>query len=63
MAGWTNKSVQILVASGHEIVVETGAGTLAGFPDASYANAGATIAQGPRRSFNVPLLRKLRLPL
>ena len=58
----TPESVQILVASGHEIVVETGAGTLAGFPDASYANAGATIALGPEEVFQCAIVAKVAPP-
>ena len=58
----TQESVQILVASGHEIVVETGAGTLAGFPDASYANAGATIALGPEEVFQCAIVAKVAPP-
>ena len=58
----TPESVQILVASGHEIVVETGAGTLAGFPDASYANAGATIALGTEEVFQCAIVAKVAPP-
>jgi len=58
----TPESVQILVASGHEIVVERGAGTLAGFPDASYANAGATIALGPEEVFQCAIVAKVAPP-
>ena len=58
----TPESVQILVASGHEIVVETGAGTLAGFPDASYANAGATITLGPEEVFQCAIVAKVAPP-
>ena len=58
----TPESVQILVASGHEIVVETGAGTLAGFPDASYANAGATIALGTEEVFQCAIVAKVSPP-
>jgi NAD(P) transhydrogenase subunit alpha len=35
-----------LLRQGHEIVVEAGAGAAAGFPDATYEKAGATVAQG-----------------
>jgi len=54
--------VQILVAQGHEIVVESGAGTLAGFPDALYANAGATIALGPEEVFQCVIIAKVAPP-
>jgi alanine dehydrogenase len=58
----TPESVQILVAQGHEIVVETGAGTFAGFSDASYANAGATIALGPEEVFQCAIVAKVAPP-
>ena len=58
----TPESVQILVAQGHEIVVESGAGTLAGFPDALYANAGATIALGPEEVFQCAIIAKVAPP-
>ena len=58
----TPESVQILVAQGHEIAVETGAGTLAGFSDASYANAGATIALGPEEVFQCAIVAKVAPP-
>ena len=58
----TPESVQLLVAQGHEIVVETGAGTLAGFPDALYANAGATIALGPEEVFQCAIIAKVAPP-
>ncbi|MCU0623163.1 MAG: Re/Si-specific NAD(P)(+) transhydrogenase subunit alpha [Gemmatimonadaceae bacterium] len=37
-------SVQRLVKAGHAVVVEAGAGVAAGFPDATYTAAGATLA-------------------
>ena len=58
----TPESVQILVAQGHEIAVETGAGTLAGFSDASYANAGATIALGSEEVFQCAIVAKVAPP-
>jgi alanine dehydrogenase len=42
--GLTPASVRELVAQGHQVLVETGAGTGIGFPDAAYAAAGAAIA-------------------
>src|SRR5438132_7962247 len=36
-------TVQKLRAAGHEISVETGAGEAAGYPDASYRDAGASV--------------------
>ena len=32
-----------LITAGHQIVVERGAGAAAGFPDATYEKAGATL--------------------
>lgn len=58
----TPESVQLLVAQGHEIVVETGAGTLAGFPDVLYANAGATVALGPEEVFQCAIIAKVAPP-
>jgi H+-translocating NAD(P) transhydrogenase subunit alpha len=40
----TPDSVARLVKAGHAIRVQTGAGTRAGFPDAGYESAGATVA-------------------
>jgi len=41
----TPETVKKLVASGHSITIESGAGTIAGFPDDSFTEAGATIAK------------------
>ncbi|MEB3702232.1 NAD(P) transhydrogenase subunit alpha part 1 [Candidatus Bealeia paramacronuclearis] len=41
----TPETIKKLVALGHEIVVESGAGLQAAFPDAHYEAAGATIAK------------------
>lgn len=43
----TPEAVTRLRPSGFEVVVERGAGVLAGFPDAAYEKAGATLAEGP----------------
>jgi alanine dehydrogenase len=42
--GLTPGSVRELVAHGHEVLVETGAGAAIGFPDQAYVAAGARIA-------------------
>jgi len=42
--GLTPASVRELVAQGHQVLVETGAGAGIGFPDAAYTAAGAAIA-------------------
>jgi len=43
--------VATMIANGHEVVVETMAGAGAGFPDAEYVTAGATIAAAPADVF------------
>ena len=43
--------VATMIANGHEVVVETMAGAGAGFPDAEYVAAGATIAATPADVF------------
>tara|TARA_R110002124_G_scaffold93139_5_gene236547 strand:- start:29 stop:1189 length:1161 start_codon:yes stop_codon:yes gene_type:complete len=40
----TPETVKKLVASGHSVTIESGAGTVAGFPDDSFSDAGATLA-------------------
>ncbi len=42
--GLTPTAVREYVSHGHEVVVETGAGIGAGYPDQAYTRAGATIA-------------------
>ena len=47
--GLTPASVRELVAHGHEVTVEAGAGIGIGAPDEVYVAAGATIAVNARR--------------
>jgi len=42
----TPETVKKLVGLGHTITVESGAGTIAGFPDSAFTEAGASIASG-----------------
>jgi NAD(P) transhydrogenase subunit alpha len=42
----TPETVKKLIAAGFEVVVESGAGAAASYPDADYAAAGATVADG-----------------
>jgi alanine dehydrogenase len=39
--------VATMIANGHEVIVEAGAGAGAGFPDAEYVDAGATMVDTP----------------
>src|SRR5262245_49206750 len=41
------ESCKKLVQAGYEVAIEAGAGDAAGFPDAEYAAAGATISADP----------------
>ncbi|MEY2971018.1 MAG: hypothetical protein RLZZ599_1391, partial [Bacteroidota bacterium] len=58
----TPESVQILVANGQEIVIETGAGELAGFTDQMYADAGARITLGAEEVFKSAIVAKVAPP-
>jgi NAD(P) transhydrogenase subunit alpha len=42
----TPDTVRKIIAAGHEVIVEAGAGLAASVPDADYASAGATIREG-----------------
>jgi H+-translocating NAD(P) transhydrogenase subunit alpha len=42
----TPDSVARLVKAGHVVRIQRGAGTRAGFPDSSYEQSGATVAEG-----------------
>ena len=41
----TPESVKKLVGLGHTVTIESGAGTVAGFPDKAFSDEGATIAK------------------
>ena len=49
--GLTPASVAELVANGHRVLVEQGAGTGSGLPDDAYAKAGAQLCHGPAEIF------------
>ena len=55
-------SVKQLVALGPEVVVETGAGTEAGFGDDAYAEAGARIVGSAGEAFSADLVVKVQPP-
>lgn len=53
-----------LVHQGHEVVVQTGAGEDAGFPDEEYVEAGARIVDGPDEVFEAAdLIVKVKEPV
>jgi alanine dehydrogenase len=49
-----------LVASGHEVLVERGAGDRVGFDNVAYASAGARILDDPAQIFATPLIVKVK---
>ncbi len=61
--GLVADDVRTLVAAGHEVFVETGAGAGIGLTDADYRNAGATIADSPAEIFEpAELIIKVKEP-
>ena len=60
--GATPDGVQTLVASGHEVCVESGAGEKIGFADASYSAAGATIVQTAAQVYAAQMIVKVKEP-
>ena len=60
----TPAGVQELVAHGHEVIVQAGAGEGSGFPDAGYAAAGARLVDGPDAVWGVAeLILKVKEPI
>lgn len=58
----TPDAVQVLVANGHHIIVETGAGEGSFFTDLQYSESGATISQNPQEAFQQDLVLKINPP-
>ncbi len=61
--GLVPMGVRALVAAGHEVLVQSGAGAEAGFDDASYAAAGATVVAGADDVFAAEMVVKVKEPL
>lgn len=60
----TPMGAQTLVADGHEVFIETGAGEGASFPDSAYKDAGATIVDSAEETWSqAELLLKVKEPL
>ncbi|MFN4122402.1 MAG: alanine dehydrogenase [Flavobacteriales bacterium] len=55
-------AVAVLVATGHEIVVETNAGAASNFQDKDYSEAGARIAYSPDEVFKAEIILKVAPP-
>lgn len=60
--GATPDLVRLLVQSGHEVVVETGAGELLGYTDAAYAVSGARIVASASEVYEADLIVKVKEP-
>lgn len=59
----TPDTVKKLVASGHSVTIESGAGTIAGFPDDSLSDAGAAIAPDAQAAArDADIIFKVRAP-
>ncbi len=58
----TPDAVQVLVANGHHIIVETGAGEGSFFSDLQYSESGAKITQNPREAYEQDLVLKINPP-
>jgi alanine dehydrogenase len=58
----TPESVGLLVNNGHQIVVETGAGSNAKFSDKEYSDAGAKIAYSQEEVFQADIVLKVEPP-
>lgn len=61
--GLSPSSARVLKEAGHNIFVETQAGTGAGFTDDDYANAGAQIVTTSEAAWNNELIVKVKEPL
>jgi alanine dehydrogenase len=61
--GLSPSSVRVLQESGHQVFVQTEAGTGAGFADEDYLNAGAKIVSTPESAWHRELVVKVKEPL
>ncbi|MEC3877903.1 alanine dehydrogenase [Chryseobacterium salviniae] len=58
----TPDAVQVLVESGHEIIIESGAGLGSFFTDLQYSESGAKITKDPKEAFSQDLILKVNPP-
>ncbi|AZA58127.1 alanine dehydrogenase [Chryseobacterium shandongense] len=58
----TPDAVQVLVESGHEIIIESGAGVGSFFTDLQYSESGAKITNDPKEAFSQDLILKVNPP-
>ena len=60
--GLTPQAVQLLIANGHEVIVENGAGERAGYSDADYLLAGASVSEDLQQVWQGQLILKINAP-
>jgi len=58
----TPDGVNSLTSHGHRVMLESGAGTSAGYSDKEYSDAGAEITQDTKKVFGCPILLKVEPP-
>ncbi len=58
----TPDAVQALVANGHRVLIENGAGDEAGFSDEEYSEAGAELTKETKKVFGCPMILKVEPP-
>ena len=58
----TPDAVNAIVANGHRVIIEAGAGEGANFSDLDYTEAGAEITKDTKKVFSCPLLLKVEPP-
>lgn len=58
----TPDAVNAIVAHGHRVLIEAGAGEGANYSDLDYTNAGAEITTDTKKVFNCPLILKMQPP-
>lgn len=58
----TPDAVAAIVANGHKILLESGAGESAGFSDKDYSEAGAKITKDTKKVFGCPIILKVEPP-
>lgn len=58
----TPDAVSAIVAHGHKIIIEKGAGEGASFSDKAYSDAGAEITQDTKKVFSCPIILKVEPP-
>ena len=58
----TPDAVAAIVANGHRVLVETGAGNEAGFIDSDYSEAGAELTKDTKKVFGCPIILKVEPP-